>query len=228
MTAELLVVLPVLGRPHRAPLVLESLLRATPEPFTVRVMATRGDTQVQAAYVQALEALGINGCVDILSPNRVGDFAKKTNHAYSTSTEPFIFTGADDLDFKDGWWTAARPYFDDPAIGVVGTNDLAPTERARAGLHSTHMIFRRSYVDTFGLIDGEKAIYHEAYQHEFVDAEAIGTAMKRNAWVYAADSVVEHLNAVWGKAPMDASYRASQRRMNLSRPLFNQRRKMWQ
>jgi len=194
----------------------------------VRVVATQGDRSVCLAYAQAIRALGIEGCVDVRAPRARGDFAAKVNHAYRTSSESFLFLGADDLKFVPGWWTSARAIFDrDPMVGVVGTNDLAPTDRSRRGEHSTHCVVRRAYVEENGLIDGADAVLYEGYEHEYVDDELVGTAKKRRAWCYDVNSVVEHLHPHWGKAPTDALYQQSQRRMVRSRALFQQRRKLW-
>jgi hypothetical protein len=227
-TAELLVVLPVLGRPHRALPLLQSLKAATPEPFNVLVVATRGDTAVQAAYTFAIADLVIAGLVDVLGPRGVGDYAAKVNHAYRVSTEPFIFLGADDLEFHHGWWTSAKAILErDPTVGVLGTNDLAPTDRSRRGEHSTHSVVRRSYVEAHGLIDGGDAVLYEGYIHEYVDDELVGTAKKRGAWCYDVNSVVEHLHPHWGKGPMDQTYRRSHARMARSRALFQSRSRLW-
>jgi hypothetical protein len=226
-TTELLIAVPLLGRPHRVEPVLEFIRDATPEDHRVLLLCTRGDTAVIRKCEQmASEREHID--LTILPQQAVGDFAKKLNYAYRTGSEPFLMMGADDLAFQPGWWPAARRYFDDPKIGVVGTNDLAPTKRAQAGEHSTHCVIRREYVDAHGLITGERAVLYEGYVHEYCDDELVGTAKKRGAWVYAEDSVVEHLHMNWGKAPSDPMYRQATRRMIMSRRLFQQRRKLWE
>lgn len=227
-TSDLLVVLPVLGRPHRALPLLRSLRDATPEPFAVRVVATAGDKRVVESYRAAGQELGLDLVLDTLVPRAAGDYAHKVNQAYRVSDEPFLFLGADDLDFKPGWWSSARSIMERyPTVGVVGTNDLAPTERSRTGEHSTHCVVRRSYVEAHGLITGEDAILFEGYHHEYVDDELVGTAKKRGAWAYCFESVVEHLHPHWGKAPTDRLYQQQARRMAKSRALFQQRRRLW-
>lgn len=191
------------------------------------MLSSRGDVEVQGAYATAIDDLELNGSVEVLGPRPNGDYAHKVNHAYRTSTHPFLFLGADDLEFHHGWWTSARACLElDTSVGVLGTNDLAPTDRAQAGDHSTHSVVRRSYAD-LGLIDGTPGILYEGYVHEYVDDELVGTAKKRGAWLYDVNSVVEHLHPHWGKGPTDALYRQSQRRMVRSRALFNYRRRMW-
>lgn len=165
--------------------------------------------------------------IELLRPNRIGDYARKINRGYLVSSEPFLFLGADDLAFRPGWLAAGLAPFADPAIGVVGTQDLAPTERARSGEHATHVLVRRRYVDELGTIDEPGKILHESYPHEYVDDELVGTAKARGAWHFAGDSVVEHLHPSWGKAPTDALYRDQARRMAIGRRIFERRRPLW-
>lgn len=225
MTSEIAIAVPLLGRPQRVRPLLESARDATPEPHTIWLIVTHGDQQVINESLALADEFSAR--VVQMAPQAVGDYAKKINRVFNLSVEPFIFTAADDLKFYDGWWPAARAMFDDPKIGVVGTNDLAPTNRSRAGDHSTHFAIRRTYVQQHGLIDGAAGVFYEGYHHEYVDDEAVGTAKHRGAWAYASNSIVEHLHPHWGKAPLDRSYRQQNRRMVLSRRLFSQRRRMW-
>lgn len=225
-TTELLIAVPLLRRPHRVQPLLESIRNGTPEDHRVLLLCSKGDQAVIEACRAAAEERA-NVEVDVLPARNSGDYAFKINAAYRQSNEPFILTAADDLNFHPGWWPAARRYFDDPRICVVGTNDLAPTERSRNGEHSTHCVIRSAYATVLGLIDGKPGVLFDGYEHEFVDDELVGTAKFRGAWAYAADSVVEHLHPHWGKGKPDAMYRQSNRRMIRSRPLFNQRKRMW-
>lgn len=228
---DTVVVVPVLRRPHRVGPFLESLADHTPEPHRVVFVATAGDAAMLAAVLEHAEADPLIS-LEVLAPNRVGDYAKKCNHAYRVTVAPFLFLAADDLDFRDGWLSAALELMVDPAVGVVGTQDLAPTDRSRTGAHSTHCLVRRSYVDRFGTLDeagrdNPGQVLFEGYPHEYVDDELVGTAKRRGAWRFAEASVVEHLHPSWGKAPADALYRQQRRRMDEGRRLFARRRELW-
>ena len=225
-TGELVVVLPVLRRPHRVRPLLASLEAATPEPHRTMFVGTAGDRPM-IAEVEAAAVDFPNVTLEVLAPSTTGDYARKVNHAYRVTSEPFLFLGADDLDFRPGWWPAALRLFDDPQIGVVGTQDLAPTERARTGEHATHVAVRRRYVDELGTIDEPGKILHEGYPHEYVDDELVGTAKHRGAWAFAFDSVVEHLHPSWGKAPRDPLYARQRARMAAGQRLFLTRRRLW-
>lgn len=225
-TEGIVVVVPVLRRPHRIAPFLESLEGATPELHRVVFAGTAGDDAVLAEVIRVAED-DPTISLEVLAPRRVGDYAAKVNHVYATSSEPFLFLAADDLAFHAGWAAAALAPFDDDTVGVVGTQDLAPTERARTGAHSTHCMIRRSYVDAHGTIDEAGKVLHEGYPHEFVDDELVETAKARGAWAFAHGSIVEHLHPSWGKAPRDALYNGQRRRMEAGRRIYARRRGLW-
>ena len=154
-----------------------------------------------------------------------GDYARKINAGYRHTTEPLLFTAADDLLFHPGWLEAAEAQLAD-GIGVVGTNDMG-APRVMRGEHATHSLVTREYVDRFGTIDERGVVLHEGYPHEFVDDEFVQTAMRRGAWAFAADSLVEHLHPSWGKAPTDELYDQQARRMKRGRQLYARRRRLW-
>lgn len=211
---------PVLRRPHRVAPLLESLLQATPEDHRVLFVTSPGDTAEQDAVTSA----GADLLVATWEPAR-GDYAKKINYAYRHTIEPFLFLGADDLRFHPGWLSAAHAHLTD-GVGVVGTNDLG-NPRVLRGVHATHSLVTRDYIDQHGTIDEPGTVLHEGYWHEYVDDEFVETAWKREAWAFAADSIVEHLHPAWGKAPMDDLYRMEPQRMRQGLRLFRNRRHLW-
>jgi hypothetical protein len=223
-----LIVIPVLMRPHRAQQVAASVAAATPEPHRVMFVANMGDT----AEIEACES---TGHPVLVMPYRhhpaawrrnLGEWAKKINAAYWASDEPYIFCGADDLVFHDGWLSAALAEMR-PGIGVVGTNDTA-NPAVVAGLHATHPLVARWYADRYGTVDQPGLVLHEGYAHEYVDNELVATAQARRAWAFAADSVVEHLHPNWGTAPRDPLYAQQQARMRYGRLLYQRRRALWE
>jgi hypothetical protein len=207
----------MLGRPHRVAPLLANIREQTPGAH-VLFMLTPGDRDVRGEVnrshaewreVQRLPA---------------GDYARKINRGYRTTSQPYVFTAADDLQFHPGWYEAARALMTE-RIGVVGTNDLG-SPRVIRGEHSTHSLIARWYAD-LGTIDQPNKIYHEGYAHEYVDDELVATARKRNAWAFAPDSIVEHLHPDWGKAPSDPMYAQQRARMRRSRALFHRRNRLW-
>lgn len=211
------IIVPMLGRPHRVEPLLESITKATPEPHRVMFVCTPKDS--------AIEAVEAAGHIPLLvERERCGDYARKIQAGIEATAEPLIFTGADDLDFHPGWLPAAASKITD-RIGVVGTNDLC-NRRVIRGEHATHFLVARWYVEQ-GTIDQPGLLFHHGYAHEFVDDELVGTAKHRKAWASAADSIVEHLHPMVGKAPMDVLYAQQATRIKGSRPLFERRKRLW-
>jgi glycosyltransferase involved in cell wall biosynthesis len=168
------VLIPVLRRPQNVRPLLASLADATPEPHRALFICTRGDR----AEIDEIRSAG----ADLLEirPFPRGDYARKINAGHQASSETFLFLAADDLRFHPGWLTAALDAMQDPAIGIVGTNDLG-NRRVISGEHATHSLVRRSYVDRFGTIDRPGHVLHEGYWHEYVDDEFVETARARGA-----------------------------------------------
>lgn len=198
-------------------------------------VATHGDTAEIAEIRRVSAELG-GIALEVVPPNPVGDYARKINHAYRVSSEPFLFAGADDLDYHPGWLGAALELMADPRIGVVGTQDLG-NPRVLAGTHATHCLVRRAYIDAVGSRDFHPAtrrpmdkpgeIFHEGYPHEYVDDEFVATARRRGVWAFSHASVVEHLHPHWGKAPTDPLYDAHADRMAAGLRVFTSRRRLW-
>lgn len=213
----------MLGRPHRVPLLLASLDEATPaDAYRVLFLVSPEDTTV-------IEAVDNAGAERLVVPRKTlyGDYARKINAGYAATAEDYLFLGADDLHFHPGWFERAVSRFDnDPAIGVVGTNDLG-NSRVMRGDHATHSLVARRYADEFGTIDEPGKVLHEGYWHEYVDDELVGTAKARNAWAFAEDSHVEHLHPQYGKAAMDDSYEQQHYRMSRTSSYFRERRRLW-
>jgi hypothetical protein len=225
LVVQTAVLIPVLGRPHTISPVLQSIGETTPSVRVVFI-ATVGDTGVFAALRDMAQA---NTPFDVLTMRRTasGDYARKINYAAANTDADVFFLGASDLRFHPGWLeNGTRPFYGGKRIGVVGTNDLG-NSRVMAGEHSTHSFVTRWYMEEFGLIDQPGKILYEGYAHEFVDDELVGTAKHRDMYVWAGDSIVEHLHPQWGKAEPDAMYQKARIRMRASRNLFNRRRKMW-
>jgi len=216
-SAAVAILIPVLGRPHRIAPTIESVVAATPEPHRLLFLVNDNDEPTIAALKTA-------GADWIAVPPARGSWACKVNDGYRSTTEPWIFTGADDLAFHAGWFSRALTWANHET-GVIGTNDIA-NHRVMTGVHSTHSLFRRSYVDELGTIDGS-GVMHEGYAHDYADDEAIATAIARGAYTHAFDSIVEHLHPMVGKAPDDATYRLGRSRSRDGKRLFIQRRRLW-
>jgi hypothetical protein len=225
--AATLIVIPVLARPQNAAKVVHSIADGTAgEPHRVLFVANANDREEIAACKATGADLLVMSYANAPRMWRavVGDWAKKINRALAESTEPLIFTGADDLLFHPGWLTAAKAQLK-PGIGLVGTNDLG-SPRVMAGLHATHLLAARWYAE-HACVDGCGTFLPECYPHEFTDDEAVETAKWRGAWAFAFDAHVEHLHPNWGKAKQHPIYRLQRQRMSAGRALYLSRSKMW-
>lgn len=200
------VVVPVLGRPHRAKPLAENLAAATDGAYRLVWVATHGDD----AQIAACRAAG--GRLLTILPQVRGDFARKVNYAAKWTLEPWLFQAADDVRFEPGWDTALLACAAATGAKVVGSNDCAnPT--VKRGDHATHILFARDYIDDPGAsLDGPGTVFSEAYGHQWCDTEAVELAKRRGVWAFceAARVVHEHPFFEPGKAAgavMDETYR---------------------
>jgi hypothetical protein len=154
-----------------------------------------------------------------------GDYAKKINIGVATTTEEWIFLAADDLKFWPGWADEAIRVARESNAQVIGTNDLGNAQVKR-GIHSTHTLVHRSYVER-GTVDDPSRLLHEGYHHNWVDAEFIETAKVRGQFVHASRSIVEHLHPHWRKSEIDETYKLGLSRYEQDRQLFRQRERLW-
>lgn len=217
--ADLVIIVPVLRRPHRAARVAESVDATTPG-CRLLFVGSPGDVEEH----EACRATGADLLV-IDEPVGPGDYARKINAGYRVTSEPVMLIAADDLLFHPEWFDRAMARMVG-TVGVVGTNDLG-NPRVLAGEHTTHPLVSRDYIDGHGTIDETGKVYCERYPHEFSDDEFVGTAKHRGVWAFAVDSIVEHLHPNWGKAPSDPLYDAQAQRIRHGRQVFNRRRHLW-
>lgn len=212
------IIVPVLKRPHRVAPLMENVAAVTQRPYRLLFVATDSDS----AEIAALKAAG----ADFVTINAPGTYARKINLGARETTEPLVFSAADDVVFHPGWLEAATAQLVN-GIEVVGTNDLG-NPRTMSGAHSTHSLFTRRYIDQGGVIDGPPGtVLHEGYPHEYCDDEFIGTAKARGVYAHAFDSHVEHLHYLWGKGTDDATYQLGRSRTVVGKHLFRRRKRLW-
>lgn len=238
--SELVCVVPLWRRTANIARVAESFYSHTPEQRLLFVVSAGDD-----AVMRTLAPLDGCGSIELLivegAGGGTGDYACKINAGYRATTEPLIFTGADDIVFTPGWFDAARALIDWPRevqvfpadplshgvlVGVVGTVDQC-NQRTVDGDHSTHSLVARWYADAGACVDERGVIYHEGYEHEYCDDELVQTAMMRNAYAHAFDSIVVHHHPNIGAAPDDETYRRGRSRTRVSRNLYRRRQRLW-
>ena len=211
-----MIVVPVLGRPGNAAPLVESALSHAGVQTEVLFVCSPGDYD----QIAACKKTGQRTIVIHRPPER-GDYARKINIGASATLAPWVFTGADDLRFTDGWDITAIAEAERSRAGVVGTIDMCNPKTNRA-VHSTHSLIASWYVRE-GTIDQPGAIYHEGYWHNFVDDELIATARMRRQYA-PSRAIVQHLHPMRGTSPNDDTYRRGQLYFADDRALFQRRR----
>jgi hypothetical protein len=220
---DLSVIIPLWLRTKHVERVSESARAATPLANVVFVVSADDERALAATERRDRVIVPWSG-------GGLGDYARKINAGYEATTEPYLFTGADDLHFHPGWYDAARRWIS-PAkslgsIGVVGTVDDC-NGRTMNGDHSTHSLVARWYADCCAVIDRPGAIYAECYAHEYCDDELVGYAKSQGAYAHAFDAHVEHLHWLVAKSPDDEVYRRGRGFSRASRRTFIERRRRW-
>ena len=217
---EIAVLVPVLARPRNAAPLAASLAAATVTPYRLVWLCSPGDDEQIAACHESGGEVMVMGW----QPDRA-DWAKKMNHAFTHTSEPWLFQAADDLRFQRGWDFHALQLGNARGVGVVGTNDLG-NPSVKRGVHSTHSFFSRAYIERYGgTVDGSGIVFSEAYDHQYVDNEFIETAKSRGQFLMCKRSVVEHLHPHWGKGEMDGTYEKGLRDYNADALLYRKRMK---
>jgi len=222
MMAATAVLIPTLGRPERVSRLLENLDATTHSPNIAYFLVERDDD----ATARAVEAVGARWITNEGAPT----YASCINSGYRNTTEPFLFLGADDIVFVDGWLEAGLAAMNDPEIGVVGTADpYWPLPD-----HSSHSLVRRRYIEEqSGCMDVADVVLFP-YFHGFTDHELVGVAKARGAYVYCEGSRVEHHHPGWddmgrvrGGADLDATYRKGNRNHHADMLTFAKRSAQW-
>lgn len=208
---DLVVVVPVLGRPHRVAPLAESLARTTDR---ARLLLVVDSDDIEE--LAAVEAAGVDHTVNHDPARR--SFACKANDGYRASTEPWLLFCGDDVEFHVGW---VENSIDEPhGCSFISTNDLGQP-RVMSGIHAVHPIIRRSWIDTHGASwDGPGTVCHEGYRHQYVDDEWTMVAKAAGEYVYAPCARLEHLHPMMGKNTTDATYRIGEVASAADRDLF--------
>jgi hypothetical protein len=221
---DVVIAVPVLARPDAAQPLADSFTAATP-PGIARMLfvCSPSDDAQQAACIGT-------GCQTLVLDREPGpgDFARKIQTAFDSSSEPFLFQAADDVEFTPGWLEAALARIEDGGYGVCGTDDRANPLVMR-GQHSTHSLIRRAYVDECGASwDGPDSVFSLAYSHQWCDTELVELAKLRGCFTFAKGAVVVHKHPFYDRSvARDATYERGLAASATDRALFHQRQAEW-
>lgn len=155
------------------------------------------------------------------------DYPRKMNAAYRDTEGEWMLMGSDDITFMPGWENAALAVAETEQASVIATNDMANAQVKR-GRFGTHALVRRSYIDERGgSMDGPGVLIHDGYDHNFCDRELCHVAQSRGVYSFAPRSQIVHRHAIWGTAPMDATYEKGRENFTEDQRLFYERSKLW-
>lgn len=214
------IIIPTLGRPQRIADMVTAIHDATVEAHQVVLVVEAHDTDTITAANDTDALVVVN--------RRTRNYQGAVNTAYEDTSGDWLFCGADDLVFHPGWDQECLSLAADLLADVIGTNDLYNPYVAR-GMHSTHSLVRRSYLDTLGgVVDqGPRSFLAECYDHNFCDTEFIATAKMRGRFRPCLTAIVEHLHPCAGKAEMDATYQRSMAEFDRDSRLYDMRMSLW-
>jgi hypothetical protein len=209
------ILLPVLGRPHRALPFMEDLIASMPGDVRLIVIASPWDTDTVVAWHQLETSPFPLTPTVVLLEREPGSFAQKINYGERMCRQypllaarepaPWIMLAGDDIKPHAGWLARALAAGARPNVCVVGTDTYGPIPDGQ----TPHPLIRRSYIVERGASwDGPGVVCHEGYRHNFVDVEIAVLAKNRGVWV-DSDAIVEHCARYQGKAPDDDTYRIS-------------------
>lgn len=221
LAVSITILAPVLNRPQNAERLVLSATAASAFNHHLVFLCSPGDDD----EIRACVSTGAEVHIVDWDPGH-GDWAKKINRGVELSSSEFVLLGADDLCFHPDWDTEVLRVAEETGAGVIGTNDLGNATVMR-GLHSTHPLVRRSYIEMQGTIDEPGVCLHEGYQHQWVDTELVETAKMRGQWAFARESHVEHLHPMWHKSKMDSTYEKALSTSHDDHALFQERRRLW-
>lgn len=158
--------------------------------------------------------------------DRYRSYSDAINQGWKRTSEPYVFLGADDLVFHEGWLDAALEVMRGD-VRVVGTNDMH-NPFVLAGKHSTHSLIDRRYVKQTGcVIDRDPGQILFPYRHQYTDSEMVETAIHRGVFAPCLDARVEHRHPDFGTRSPDEIDRRTRAHWREDFDLFMERRPLW-
>jgi glycosyltransferase involved in cell wall biosynthesis len=214
------ILIPTLERPHKVARLVANIAEATELDHRVWFIVEDFDTPT----IDAVHEVGLTPIINRGAPN----YAGAINTGYRCTDGDLLFAGADDIKFHPGWDHTTTGHMDD-WIGVVGTNDLF-NQHVLDGLHSTHYLVSRRYLDLIGGVvdEGPGSFLNEIYSHNYTDTEFIGTAKARARFRPCLEAIVEHLHTLSGKGePPDSTTEKAMSGWRSDERIYMSRLNLW-
>ena len=207
----LAILMPTLWRSHKLGDLIDNINEATWElPHKIYFMCPSDDQDTIDLLTERGETFWIDG------PDDMG-YATRINKMYKLTTEPWIFTGSDDIYFHPDWLTNALRY---RAYAVVSPED----GNNRWG---TNFLINRTYIEEqSGCMDIPDVVFYP-YGHFFCDTELREVATKRGVFINAPHSQVEHRHWSNGWTDNDIVYDLGLSRFDEDQRVYTSREHLW-
>ena len=195
------ILVPVLGRPQNAALVVDSIAENTVVDFSVVFICSSGDgAEIYACKQTGARVMVIQG--------GLSEYPRKMNHAFRKTDREFVFLGSRRSRLREGLGHEALKVAKRTGAGVTGTADCHNPEVMRGGF-STHPLVRRSYVmESRRVARRPRRLCHEGYDHNQTDVGDLASSPSTGGlWAFAPNSRVCHNHPDWLNIPKDDTYK---------------------
>jgi len=192
---QIAVLIPTYKRPHKLAGLIENIKQTSTEA-EIYFIITPDDAGTQKTLTELGQKFWV---VD-------GEYGKAINEGYRLTSEPFIFCGSDDIEFTPGW--------DKQLLGSIqgyqitgGVDDWVVSQ---SGVHISHPLIRREYVENEGTVLGYRGlIYNPDKFHYHIDVEIEQLAWHRGVIKVNRDCKILHHHFINNQAERDETYQHS-------------------
>lgn len=191
---ETCILIPTCHRPAGLIRVIESIQRTSPDCMVV--VATDPSDQEGRNIAAYFNIQWVNTPADYCGCHVAWNVALG---AASKNARAFVI-GADDLEFKDNWFTyAVKALRTIDGSGLVGLNDNHPQKTYKGVRYPTHFLATRDFI----IQHMGGVIAFECYYADCSDVEAAHRAVRAKKYVYAP---LAHADHYWGGCKKGADY----------------------
>ena len=191
------VLIPTYKRPQKVRFLIENI-KKTSSKISPLFIIHPSDTETEQILIEKNQNyiktfLEYIGCINL--------GVKKTSN-------PFIFCGADDIEFTKDWDLKLLKVMKDKKIMVTGgTDDWTVSQ---SGVHISHPMVRRTYLDYGAYWNAtSKDLYSPEYKHYQADIELEQLAHFRGVIKVCKNCTIHHHHYVNGKTQIDETYTKS-------------------
>jgi glycosyltransferase involved in cell wall biosynthesis len=204
---QIAVLIPTYKRPHK----LENLItnfNQTTKQASLYFVITPEDKETK----QLLDDLEQNYFIV------EGEYVRAINTAFNLTDEPFIFCGADDIEFTQDWDKKLLESIN--GVGVTGGID--DWQISKSGVHTSHPLIRRSYIlEQGGALGYPGLVYNPNNEHYQVDIELEQLSWSRGQIRINKDCIIHHNHYVNHKAKNDSTYSRSRKTLDKDTENYN-------